>query len=166
MAYVCCRHESFLCKHLTSWKLQDRVQAADLELIRNLIFPPSPSCSRCGKLQTLRICIALKLPLFIMSNWLLEESQPVKEFCSITIGDYLLLQFILSQQPPSLCWTVIFIWFPGTVQKIQAMRQVFASLGKAPHVWARNQLCLVSQLTYTIAILCFRLEKKAKSLFN
>lgn len=153
MAYVCCRYESFLCKHLTSWKLQDGVQAADLELIRSLIISPSPSCSRCGKLQTLRLCIALKLLLFIMSNWLLEESQLVKEFHNITISDYLLLQFDLSQQPPTLCPTVNFAWFPGKVKKIQAMRQVFASLGKAPHIWARNQVCLVSQLTATITIL-------------
>lgn len=125
------------------------------------LFPPlsSPSCSRCGNLQTLRAGIALKLPLFIMSNWLLDESQPVKEFCSITIGDYHLLQFVLSQQPPSLRWAVISIWFPGKGLKIQAMRQVFDSLGKVPHAWARNQLCLVSQLTDMITILCLRLGR-------
>lgn len=128
--------------------------------LENLFLPfSSPSCNGCGNLQTLRACIALKLPLFIMSNRLLDESQPVKEFCSITIGDYHLLQFILSQQPPSLCWAGISIWFPGKGLKIHAMRQVFDSLGKVPHAWARNQLCLVSQLTDIIIILRLRLGR-------
>lgn len=154
---ICCRHESLLYKHLAGWTLQDEVQAADLELIETLSpIPPSPpSRSRCGKLQTLRICIALKLPLFIMSNWLLEKSQLVKELCSVTIGDYLLFQIILSGRP-LLDWDFHLVSRNGTEDP--SNETVFVSPGKAPHVWARNQRCLFRQLADTITILCFRLS--------
>lgn len=87
--------ESFLSSliSLISWKLQDRAQATDLELIRNFNFPHSASYSRCGKLHTLRLCIALKLQLFIGSNLFLKESQLVKEFCSKTTS-FALVNFV------------------------------------------------------------------------
>lgn len=156
---ICCRHESLLYKHLAGWTLQDGVQAADLELIETLSpIPPSPpSRSRCGKLQTLRICIALKLPLFIMSNWLLEKSQLVKELCSVTIGDYLLFQIILSGRP-LLDWDFHLVSRNGTEDPSNETGFCFpgegaACLGKKSMVpfqaVSRHNHYLVFQIKYT-----------------
>lgn len=150
--------ELFLCKHLTSRKLQDRAQAADLELIGNFNFPCSASCNRCGNLQTVRMCIALKLQLFIRSNLFLKESQPVKGFCSRTTGDYLLLQFILSQ--PLLDCGFHLVFRKSTENPSNETNLWFS--GKASHFWGINQLCHVSQLTDTITVFCLRLGKKNK----
>lgn len=137
--------ESLLCKYLINGSCRIEPRLLTWSSLETFIFPTLHHAVDVENCR-LRICIALKLQLFIRSNLFLKELQPVKEFCSRTVGDYLLLQLILSQQ--SLLDCGFHLVFRKSTENPSNETNLWFS-GKASHVWGINQLCHVSQLIDT-----------------